>query len=124
MHPTTTAPATVFEYLDYLEFLRYQYYDRKRKSAAFSYRYMAGKLAMDPGSLGGIFKGRRKLNPALAASLGKVFGLGEGGIEYFQTLVLYGQAESPVEKNIFLEKLLRLRSNQGDRYVLDAVPFP
>lgn len=102
----------IFDYLDYREFLRDRYTSRKGKNPSFSYRFIAGKLGMDPGSLGGILKGRRKLDPALAGTLAQVFNLNDYEKEYFEALVLYCQAKNHTERTLLLEKLLRLRGTQ------------
>lgn len=102
----------IFDYLDYREFLRQRYLAFKRKSSNFSYRYIAGKLGMDSGSINGILKGKRKLDPALAGRMAQVFGLNVYEKEYFEALVLYCQAKNHAERTILLEKLLRLRGLQ------------
>jgi len=103
---------TIFDCLDYREFLRQRYQTFKRKSPAFSYRYIAGKVGMDAGSLNGILKGKRKLDPALAGKVAQVFGLNIYEKGYFEALVLYCQAKNHSERTILLEKLLRLRGIQ------------
>lgn len=103
---------SIFEYLDYRDFLQQRYQAFKRKSPAFSYRYIAGKVGMDAGSLNGVLKGKRKLDPALAAKVAHVFGLNVYEKEYFEALVLYCQAKNHAERTILLEKLLKLRGIQ------------
>lgn len=102
----------IFEYLDYREFLRHRYEALKGKSRIFSYRYIAGKVGMDAGSLNGVLKGKRKLDPALAGKMAQVFGLNVYEKEYFEALVLYCQAKNHAERTILLEKLLRLKGIQ------------
>lgn len=102
----------IFEYLDYREFLRHRYAALKGKSRIFSFRYIAGKVGMDAGSLNGILKGKRKLDPALAGKMAQVFGLNVYEKEYFEALVLYCQAKNHAERTILLEKLLRLKGIQ------------
>lgn len=99
----------VFEYMDFREFLRDSYEARKKHSAFFSYRYIAGKLGVDSGTLSRILKGERKLDPEVAGRLARIFGLDAQEQQFFESLVLYGQAKSLTEKNHFLEKLFRLR---------------
>lgn len=108
-HPVALPAIALFEYLDYRAFLRDSYRARKRANPAFSYRYIGGRLGLDGGSVAHILKGERKLDPALAGKLARVFGLDEREREYFETLVLFGQARSQTEQNHFLEKLLRQR---------------
>lgn len=105
----------IFDYLDYREYLHQRYQALKQKSPAFSYRYIAGKLGMDAGSVNGILKGRRKLDPALAGKVARIFGLNVFEQEYFEALVLYCQAKNHAERTILLEKLLRLRGIQIKR---------
>ncbi len=105
----------IFDYLDYREFLRQRYLAFKRESPNFSYRYIAGKVGMDAGSLNGILKGKRKLDPALAGKVAQVFGLNVYEKDYFEALVLYCQAKNHAERTILLEKLLRLRGIQIKR---------
>lgn len=102
----------IFDCLDYRDFLQQRYLACKRKSPAFSYRYIAGKLGMDAGSFNGILKGKRKLDPALAGRVAKVFGLNVFEKDYFEALVLYCQAKNHAERTILLERLLRLRGIQ------------
>jgi uncharacterized protein (TIGR02147 family) len=108
----TPGRGRIFDYLDYRAFLRDRYAARKRKSPAFSYRFIAGKAGLDPGSLYGVLKGHRKLDPALARSLAQAFGLNEHEKEYFEALVLYCQAKNHTERTLLLENLLGLRGNQ------------
>ncbi len=102
----------IFDYLDYREFLQQRYSAHKKRSPAFSYRYIAGKVGMDAGSLNGILKGKRKLDPALAGRVAQVFGLNVFEKDYFEALVLYCQAKNHAERTILLERLLRLRGLQ------------
>lgn len=106
------ARVRIFEYLDYREFLRARYQARKRENAAFSYRYIASKIGIDSGTFTRVLKGQRNLDPEMAGSLARVFHLSDYEKEYFQALVLFCQAKSPTEKNLFLEKVLRLRGSK------------
>lgn len=102
-------PVRVFEYMDFREFLRDAYEARKLKNPSFSYRYIAGKIGVDSGTLSRILKGERKLDPEMAGGFARIFGLDTQEQHFFESLVLYGQAKSLTEKNHFLEKLFRLR---------------
>lgn len=110
--PNASPSRRVFEYLDYRQFLRESYETRKAAQPAFSFRYIAGKIGLDPGSLAGVLKGRRRLDPALARPLAAVFNLNEYERDYFQALVLYCQAGTHAERTLLLEKVLRLRGTR------------
>ena len=107
-----TKPVRVFEYLDYREFLREKYAERKREHRSFSYRYIAGKCGISAGLLTRILKGQRSLNPSLSGRLASVLGLQDTERDFFEILVLFGQAKSHSEKNHFLEKILRIRATK------------
>ncbi len=100
----------VFEYLDFRELLRNRYAALHKENRSFSYRYVAGKVGLDSGSVSRILNGDRKINADTAVKIAKVFGFNEFEREYFETLVFYGQAKSSAEKNHFLEKILRQRN--------------
>ncbi|MDB5102325.1 MAG: hypothetical protein JWP91_14 [Fibrobacteres bacterium] len=101
--------ARIFEYMDFREFLRDAYRERKEAQSFFSYRYISGKLGLDSGTLSRIFKGERNLDPEVACRLARILGLDSREQQFFEALVLYGQARSLAEKNQFLERLFRLR---------------
>lgn len=107
-------PIRIHAYLDFREFLRDKYKARKREHPSFSYRYIGGKVGLDSGTLTRILKGERNLDPEMAARLARVFGLDESEQDFFEALVLYGQARSHAEKNHFLEKIFRMRGVKAD----------
>jgi uncharacterized protein (TIGR02147 family) len=109
MEKEQKATAAIFEYSDYREFLRDAYRARKSANRNFSYRYIASKVGLDAGSLSRILGGDRRLDPEIALRLARIFGLNPGEQEFFETLVLYGQAKTLTEKNHFLERIFRLR---------------
>ena len=100
----------IFEFLDFREFLRARYQEIHATRRNFSYRYIGDKIGLDSGSVSRVLNGDRKLDLEKLSTLCKVFGLSKVEQEYFETLVLYGQAKSNAEKNFFLEKVFRLRN--------------
>lgn len=112
MQPLKQVRRRIFDYLDFREFLRDCYQARKQESRAFSYRYIGGKIGLDSGAISRILNGERDLNPEMARSLAGVFGLNEPEKEFFEILVLFGQARSLAEKNPFLERIFRLRGSK------------
>lgn len=112
MHEVPARHLSVFSFLDYGEFLNRAYADRKAMNRNFSHRYIAGKAGMTASQLTRVFRGNRKLNPALARPLAKVFGLKGDEAEYFEALVLFGVAKSDAEKAHFMERIIRMRGTQ------------
>lgn len=100
----------VFDYLDYRTFLREFYQFSKRAKRGFSYRKLALKARMDPGYFTHVLKGERTLNLIMAGRLAVAMGLNTEEKDFFETLVLYGQAKSPAERNPFHDKILRMRA--------------
>lgn len=112
MDAASPKPLSVFAYLDYGEYLKQAYLARKAKSRAFSHRYIAGKAGMTSAQLTRVFNGQRRLNPALAKALARVFGLKGDESEYFEALVLFGVAKSQAEKDHFMARIIRMRGTQ------------
>ncbi len=112
METATAERVRIFEYLDYREWLRSAYQARKKVNVHFSYRYIAGKISMDSGTLTRILGGQRNLDGEAALGLARVFNLTDHERDYFQALVLFCQAKNSTEKNLFLEKVLRLRGSK------------
>ncbi len=101
---------SIYEYLDYQVLLQDRYQARKKRSAAFSHRYIAAKSGMTSAQVTRVLNGKRKLNPRHAKPLAKAFGLNEEEREFFETLVLFGVAKTHAEKSHFLEKIIRIRN--------------
>jgi uncharacterized protein (TIGR02147 family) len=112
MEPTLPRSGRIFEYLDFRQYLQDRYTIRKRENPAFSLRYVAGKVAMDPGTLSRVMKGKRKLDSRFAGRLGLALGLAGDEKEYFENLVLFCQARSQTEKNHFYDRLLKLMGSR------------
>jgi uncharacterized protein (TIGR02147 family) len=114
MQPLTPPIRPIYEYLDFRELLRDRCSARKRQNRSFSYRYLAGKVGLDSGTLSRILKGGRNLDPEMAGRFARVLGLNESESQYFETLVLFGQAKSQAEKNLSLEKLFRMQGSKAN----------
>lgn len=106
MSPTAPTTVSVFHFLDAREFLRRAYDVEKRRNPDFSQRYIA--KAMSAGSSSffkDVLTGRARLSPPRVAKFAKMFGLSKAETEYFETLVLYTQADTPDEKQRCLKRL-------------------
>jgi uncharacterized protein (TIGR02147 family) len=114
MQDFTIARPRIFEFLDFRVFLRACYASRKQENRSFSYRYYAGKLGVDSGTFSRIMNGERNLDPDMAGKLARIFGLNDQEREYFEALVLFGQAKSLSEKTPFLERVFRLRGSRAN----------
>lgn len=96
----------VFRYLDARKYLADAFEYAKGFSPALSHRYVA--KAMDASSSGffkDILNGRIRISPARAAKFAKLFKLSSDETLYFETLVLYTQADTSEEKDRLLTRL-------------------
>jgi uncharacterized protein (TIGR02147 family) len=108
MHKPLLNSGKIFEYQDFKLYLQDRYAIRKAENPAFSLRYIAGKVGMNPGTLSRVMKGERKLDSRYCGRLAQALGLIGDEKEYFENLVLFSQAKSQTEKNQYYEKLLKL----------------
>ena len=99
----------IFEYLDYVKYLRDYYEARHAVDRWFSYRYIQNKTGIDPGYLFKIFQGKKSLPQNKIASLVKVLDLSKREKEYFSLLVLYGKAKSNDDIRRYFERMLLFR---------------
>jgi uncharacterized protein (TIGR02147 family) len=100
---------TVKEYLDYREFLRDFYIEKKGESSFFSLRYMGGKVAVDPSHLVKIFQQQRHIGNSLIDVFITFCGLNGSDAEYFANLVRFNKAKSDRDSKMYFEKLLSLK---------------
>ena len=92
-------PIEVFDFLDYREYLRAYYDDRKENGRGFSYRAFARKAGLkSPNYLKLVIDGDRNLTPAMAIRFGKACGLEDEGLLFFEQLVAFNQAKTSSER--------------------------
>ncbi len=99
-------PISVFQFLDARKFLADIFEFEKNRNRVFSHRYMAmGLGAKSSGFFKDILNGRLRLSPARALKVARLFKLSKTETDYFETLVLFTQAETPEEKEHYLSKM-------------------
>jgi uncharacterized protein (TIGR02147 family) len=102
----TTPLPKIFDYFDYVKFLRDYYEARHTAERWFSYRYIQNKTGIDPGYLFKVFQGKKPLPLKKIALMAKTLGLGKRETEYFNLQVLYAKAKSNEEIAGYFEKML------------------
>jgi uncharacterized protein (TIGR02147 family) len=105
-HMASKAFPSVFDYLDYVKYIREYYEARHTIDRWFSYRYIQSKTGIDPGYLFKVFMGKKPLPQKKSNALAEVFGLTKRESEYFTLLVLYGQAKSNETIRRYFERML------------------
>ncbi|MCB9495737.1 MAG: TIGR02147 family protein [Fibrobacteria bacterium] len=99
----------IFNYLEYRDFLKDAYEERRQLHAYFSYRFIGNKVGMDSSYLTRLFQKKLHLGDDLVERMATVFGLTDEKLEYFQNLVSFNKARSDVQARVFHEQLMRLR---------------
>lgn len=106
MNPTLPS---VFDFEDYRQFLLAHYEARKALRKQFSYRFMAGKLDVDPGQLAWILKGKLHLSAGAVTAAIRLCRLEGREAAYFEELIRLGKARSAGEKTRCRERLAAMR---------------
>lgn len=99
----------IFDYLDFVKYLRDYYEARHAIDRWFSYRYIQSKTGIDPGYLYKIFQGKKSLSQKKVPAIAKMLGFSKREKEYFTLLVMYGQAKSNESIRLYFEKMLQFR---------------
>ncbi len=109
---TETTNVTVFDYMDYREFLREWYYEAKKRYG-FSYRVFSRQAGFKSSN---IFKlvidGDRNLTEDSVKRFIKGLNLGRDERDYFRNLVFFNQAKTHSEKNTYYRSLIRSKRYQ------------
>jgi uncharacterized protein (TIGR02147 family) len=114
----------IYSYFDYQQFLRDFYNEKKRETGFFSYRYLGGKLGLDPGFLVKVLQGKMHLAIKSLPALSAYFKFDLKEKEYFETLVRYGRAASGgSEIKFYFEKLLSLKTVDANIVTADQYQY-
>jgi uncharacterized protein (TIGR02147 family) len=113
---------SIGDYTDYRTFLRDFYREHKEKNPHFSHRYIAHKVGLkSTGHFAQIVQGKVNISTSLIPRFIDLLKLNRKEGDYFENLVLFGQARTHDEKRRYYEKLLshkgiRPRTLQPDQY--------
>ncbi len=101
---------SIFEYLEYRDYLKDFYDYHKKKSSFFSFRYFGNKTDIDASFLVKVMQKQMHISNKTIPSLTAFFKLDENEAEYFELLVSYNKAKSQNDIKLYFEKLLSFRS--------------
>ena len=99
----------VYQYLEYRDFLRDFYLEKKIDNPFFSYRYIAKKLSIDASHVVKIFQKQRHISGKLIEALIDLCDLKGKAAEYFASLVHFNKAKTDRESKQHYERLLMLK---------------
>jgi uncharacterized protein (TIGR02147 family) len=99
----------LFTYLEYREFLKDSYEERRKSQPYFSYRFIGNKVGMDSSYLTRLFQKKLHLGDDLVDRMAAAFGLTGDSLDYFRNLVSFNKAKSEAQARLFHDQLMRLR---------------
>lgn len=100
----------VFEYTNYRAFLKDLYSERKAADPSFTYDYIGSKVGFkSSGYLSQVIKGQTNVSLEMAHRFAGFFGLNKKESEYFETLVLFNQAQRHDDKKCYYERMMSFK---------------
>jgi len=99
----------LFTYLEYRDYLKDAYEERRQSHAYFSYRFIGNKVGMDSSYLTRLFQKKLHLGDDLVDRMAGIFGLAGDSLEYFRNLVSFNKTRNDVQARLFHDQLMRLR---------------
>ena len=101
---------TIFEYMDYRDYLRHLFEQRKADHSFYSYRLFSQKAGFkSPNFLKLVVDGKRNLTKESVYRVAKAFGLNKSESDYLENLVFLNQSKTLDEKNLYLSRIMRYR---------------
>lgn len=101
--------ADLFAYLEYRDFLKDSYEERRRSQPYFSYRFIGNRVGMDSSYLTRLFQKKLHLGDDLVDRMAQAFGLEGEALAYFRNLVAFNKARNEAQARLFHDELMRLR---------------
>lgn len=96
----------IFDYLDYREFLKDYYAEKKAAMPSFSYQIFASRAGFGSKSfLPHVIDGKRDLSRDSIFKIGTALKLDAKSFSYFEDLVGFNQAKSPKQKSHFFARM-------------------
>ena len=107
---------SIYDFLDYRQYLRAFYEAEKARLPAFSYRYFARKAGFSsPNFLQLVIEGQRNLGADSVERFVQTLKLPAEEANFFRDLVAFNQAKNIAEKNLYFEKVVQSRRFQAAR---------
>jgi uncharacterized protein (TIGR02147 family) len=110
--------ASIFDYLDYREFLRDYYKEKKKESPFFSYRFIGKRVGMDSSYIIKVLQGSLHIATGKIAKFIELLSLGETEADYFEALVHFCRAKTERQRKLYFDKLFSMSTIKSLR--LDA----
>lgn len=102
----------IFEFMDFREYLRSYFEDRKKTDPKFSHRWLAGRLDLSTSNfIMLVMQNKRNLTSSLRQRISDVFKLSRKEADYFENMVNFCQAKGSKEKDFYFSRMTTLRKN-------------
>src|SRR5664279_1428769 len=98
----------ITSYVDYREYLRDFFEQKKRELRFYSYRLFSQRAGLkSPNFLKLVIMGERNLSKQSVLKFARALGINKKETEYFENLIFFNQSKTLEEKNYFLGKLMK-----------------
>ncbi len=114
---------SVYEYLDYREYLKDYYNFNKKENYYFSYRYFGNKIGVDASFLVKVIQKNMHISNKTIPELTKFLKFNVQESEYFELLVFYSKAKVHSDIKLYFEKLMSFRSPFVQTLISDQYEF-
>ncbi|MBN2037485.1 MAG: TIGR02147 family protein [Chitinispirillaceae bacterium] len=109
---------SIFEYLDYREYLKDHYETNKARNSFFSLRYISSKAGLDPSFYLKVLQKQIHLSLKSLPRLIGFLNLNKKETDYFTLLVRFNRARHKDEMKLYFEKIIEIRELRAN--TLDA----
>jgi uncharacterized protein (TIGR02147 family) len=97
---------SIYQYLDYRNFLTDWFKEKKKKNPRYSIRAFARSLKLNAGTVTRILQGKRNISKKVITRIIEHFKLRQKEAEYFELLVIFNQSKKAEEKRIYYERIM------------------
>ena len=114
----------IFSYTDFRKYLEDFYQARKKSDKKFSHRFIQEKVgASSAGWFADVVKSRTNLQGSHVVKLAKLLQLKSTETDYFESMVLFGQAGSLEERTRYFHKMVAFKEVRADMVGMDKLEF-
>ena len=124
MTKTKTNKVNIFEYTDYIAFLRDWFALKKSTVKAFSFQYFSDRAGFKSRSfIQGVLKGQKALSRKAIFKVSQALELNKKESEYFEILVSFREAKDLDEKNYYWGKIEKLSRSKYVNLTINQFKF-
>jgi uncharacterized protein (TIGR02147 family) len=111
----------LFEYMNFRDYLRDYYEDKKKAHAFYSFRLFSQKAGFtSPNFFKLVIDGKRNLSKESAFKFSKALGHTKKEADYFENLVFFNQSKTLEEKNAYLSNVMRFRGKSDPKKIEES----